>query len=106
MGLLVDLKNAQKLAELELITSTPGLTAQVYGANGAAPPATISDPAWTSLSAPRVEKKRHTLIKLADSTKAFRFIILWISGAPAASVGTPTAPGRVSVNEIELFPTK
>lgn len=105
-GLLVDLKNAQKLSELELITATPGLTAQVYGANGTAAPATISDPAWTSLSAPRAEKKRHTLIKLADSTKAFRFIVLWLSGAPAASVGTPTAPGRVSVNEIELFPTK
>jgi hypothetical protein len=42
-------------------------------------------------------------IKL-KSAKAVRFVALWISKAPAVSVGTPQAPGRVSVNELELFP--
>jgi hypothetical protein len=51
-------------------------------------------------------KKRHEHIKLKDSTKAFRFITLWISRAPAAQVGTAEAPGHVSVNELELFPAK
>ena len=54
----------------------------------------------------QVETKRHLLIKLHESTKAFDFITLWISKAPASSIGTPQAPGLVSVNEIELFPTK
>jgi hypothetical protein len=51
-----------------------------------------------------VEKKKHISIKLRDATTAFEFVVLWISRAPAASVGTPQAPGHVSVNELELFP--
>jgi hypothetical protein len=29
---------------------------------------------------------------------------VWISGAPESAVGTPEAPGKVTINEIELFP--
>ena len=105
-GLVIDLKGAQKLASLELVTSTPGMTVQVFGANGTAAPAAITDPGWTKLSPTQLQKKKHELIKLKDSTKAFRFVTLWISGVPAASVGTAQAPGRVSVNEVELFPAK
>jgi hypothetical protein len=50
--------------------------------------------------------KKHGRIKLRDPSKAFRFLTLWISRAPAASVGTPQAPGHVSVNELELFPAR
>jgi hypothetical protein len=106
VGLLIDLNTAQKLSALDLITSTPGMTIEVFGANGSAAPTTITNPAWVHLSPYQVEKKPHMLIKLGDSTKAFRFVTLWISGAPAASIGTPTAPGRVSINEVELFPAK
>ncbi len=106
VGLVVDLRAPQKLSSLELISSTPGMTVQVFAANGSAPPATINDPAWVKLTKPTVNKKRHQAIKLGDSTKGFRFVVLWISRAPASSVGTPQAPGRVSVNEIELFPAK
>jgi len=105
-GLVIDLKTAQKLSALELVTSTPGMTVQVYGANGHALPASITDPAWVPLSSYQVEKKKHVRIKLRDSTKAFRFVTLWISKAPAASIGTAQAPGHVSVNELELFPAK
>lgn len=106
VGLLIDLSTAQKLSSLELITSTPGMTVEVFAANGSTAPTSITDPAWTHLSPVQLQKKRHTLIKLGHSSKAFRFVTLWISGAPAASIGTPTAPGRVSVNEVELFPVK
>jgi len=106
VGLLIDLRASQKLSALELISSTPGMTVQVFGANGSAAPSTITDPAWVKLTRPIVNKNRHEKIKLGDSTKGFRFVTLWISAAPAASVGTPQAPGRVSVNEIELFPAK
>jgi hypothetical protein len=106
VGLLIDLNTPQKLSFLEMVTSTPGMTVQVFGANGSTAPTTITNPAWTHLSALALQKKRHTLIKLSEPTKAFRFVTLWISGAPPASIGTPTAPGRVSVNEIEVFPTK
>jgi hypothetical protein len=113
-GLVIDLNTSRKLAALALDTTTPGMTVQVYGANGVTPPASIIDPAWVSLSPSLVEKKRHVRIKFGGTTAAaklaakqpYRFIALWISQAPAAFVGTPQAPGHVSVNELELFPRK
>jgi hypothetical protein len=105
-GLVIDLKTAQRLSAIELITSTPGMSVQVYGANGHTLPASITDPAWVALSPYLVEPKRHVHIKLRHSAKAFRFVVLWISKAPASSVGTPSEPGHISVNELELFPAK
>jgi hypothetical protein len=105
-GLVIDLKSARRISAVGLITSTPGMSVQVYGALGAAPPTSITDPGWTQLSSYLVEKKHNDRIKLQKSTKAFRFITLWISKAPAASVGTAQAPGHVAVNELELFPAK
>ncbi|MGO9322401.1 MAG: hypothetical protein ACLQBY_16590 [Solirubrobacteraceae bacterium] len=105
-GLLIDLKAKQNVAVLELITSTPGMTVQVYGANGHTAPASITDPAWVPLSAPTVAKKKHLRLALRDSSKEFTFITLWISKAPKSSVGTAEAPGHVDVNELELFPPK
>ncbi len=104
-GLVIDLKTARRLSAAGLVTSTPGMSVQVYGANGHTLPTSITDPAWVQLSSYVVTKKRSTHIKLRDSTKAFRFVTLWISKAPAASAGTP-APAHVSLNEFELFPAK
>jgi hypothetical protein len=103
-GLVIDLKTAKRLSAVELITSTPGMSVQVYGANGKTLPASITNPAWVPLSSYLVQQKKKTHIKLRDSAKAFRFVTLWISKAPAASIGTLTAPGHVAVNELELFP--
>jgi hypothetical protein len=102
-GVLIDLKTARKLSALGLTTSSPGMMIQVYGANGATPPTSITAPAWVKLSPNVVEKSKHVRLKLHAPNKAFRFVTLWISRAPAASVGTPQAPGHVSVNELELF---
>jgi hypothetical protein len=113
-GIVIDLNAPRKLSALALITTTPGMTVQVYGANGEAPPTSIIDPAWASLSPSLVDKKKHTRIKFGGTTaaaqaaakQAYRFIALWISQAPASAVGTPAAPGHVSVNELELFSRK
>ena len=69
-------------------------------------PTSITDPAWARLSGALVDKKRSQRIRLADSTRAFRFVTLWISAAPASAVGTAERPGHVSVNELELFPAR
>jgi hypothetical protein len=103
-GVTIDLKSPQKIAALTLVTSTPGMTVQVYGANGSTLPGSITDPAWVGLSAVREVKKDKTQIKLRGKTKGFRWVVLWISKAPASAVGTPQAPGHVAVNELELFP--
>jgi hypothetical protein len=105
-GLLIDLKAKQKVGVLELITSTPGMTVQIYGANGHTVPESITDSAWVPLSSPRLIKKRHSRFKLRDAKKEFTYITLWISKAPASAIGTATAPGHVDVNEVELFPPK
>jgi hypothetical protein len=101
-GLAIDLKSARKLSAVALVTTTPGMTVQVYGTGGATLPTSITDPAWVKLSPSLPVKARHMRIKL--KAKSVRFVTLWISKAPAASVGTPQAPGRVTVNELELFP--
>jgi hypothetical protein len=102
-GVLLDLKARDKVSSLELITSTPGIAVQVYGAKTPTAPTSITDPAWVALSHQKVVRKRRTRIQLRHPKQAFTFITLWISKAPASS--TPAAPGHVSVNELELFPT-
>jgi hypothetical protein len=100
-GLAIDLKSARRLTAVALVTTTPGMTVQVYGAAGHVLPTSITDPAWAKLSPAMRVKAKHVRIKL-KSSKSLRFVTLWISKAPAGS--TPQAPGRVSVNELELFP--
>jgi hypothetical protein len=102
-GLLIDLKTGHHVGRVEVHTSTPGLTVEVYGAKGDTTPASITDPAWTQLNPSHALKKK-TVLKLRDNAKQFRFVLLWLTKAPAASVGTPEAPGQVSVNELSLFP--
>lgn len=105
-GLLIDLKDNERLSSVELITPTPGLTVQVYASAASAVPNTITDPEWVAVSKAEVVKTKHALIKLSHSNTGFRFVTLWISKAPASSVGTPQAPGRVAINELELFAAK
>jgi hypothetical protein len=103
-GLVIDLKAPTKLGAVKLFTETTGMTVQLYGANGTAPPATITEPGWTPLSASRVLKKKSTHVKLRAATRGFRFFLVWIVKAPASAVGTPQAPGHVDLNEVELYP--
>jgi hypothetical protein len=103
-GLLLDLKAPQRLSAITLITTTPGMTIQLYGAKVTTPPSSITDPAWVQLSRSTVVHKRHTRLTLRESKQAFQYVTLWISRAPASAVGTSQTPGRVTVNEIELLP--
>jgi hypothetical protein len=105
-GLVIDLRSRASVARVKLYTSTPGMTVQIFGAIGEKLPASITEKAWIPLSHTTVAKKKSTTISLRDSTQTFRWFLLWISRAPASSVGTPEAPGRVVVDEYELFPPK
>lgn len=103
-GLLIDLRSSTKLGSVELRTPTRGMTVQVYGANGAKAPATITTPGWTQLSSTHVLKKTVTHLKLHAKGRAFRWLVVWIVKVPAASQGTPQAPGHVALSEVALYP--
>jgi hypothetical protein len=103
-GLLINLNSPTKLGAVKLVTTTPGMTVQIYGANGKPAPAAITEPGWTPLSASHELKKKSTRLKLRSASQAFRFVVVWIVRAPASAVGTAQAPGHVSLNEVELFP--
>jgi hypothetical protein len=80
------------------------MTLQVYGANTKTAPASITDKAWVPISHSLTIHKRRARIALKTQGKAYAFVVVWISGAPESAVGTPEAPGKVTINEIELFP--
>jgi hypothetical protein len=103
-GVLINLKSSEKLSAVKLVTTTPGITLQVYGANVKTVPASITDKSWVPLSRSVTVHKRHARVALKNQAKAYRFVTVWISGAPASSVGTPEAPGKITLNELELFP--
>jgi hypothetical protein len=103
-GLALDLKSPTRVGSLEIIATPTGATVEVFGANGSALPATITDPAWTKLSDTHVMKKKNAIVKLGGGGKSYRFLVIWLVKAPAAAVGTPTAPGHVSFDEVVLYP--
>jgi hypothetical protein len=103
-GLALDLKTPTRVGSLEVVTTTPGMTVEVFGSNAGALPEAITDPAWTKLAPTHVVKKKKGLIKLGANPKAYRFLVLWLIKAPAAAVGTPTAPGHVSISEVVPYP--
>jgi hypothetical protein len=102
IGLAIDLKTALRLGALALVSSTPGMTVQLYGTAAAALPTAITDPAWVRLSPALAVQKRRIRLTLTQPKRPLRFLALWISKAPAAATGHSAR--RVSVNEIELFP--
>jgi hypothetical protein len=101
-GLLLDLKSPQKLGSAAVKSATIGATVEVYGANGSAPPTSITDPAWNRLVGLKVLKQKDTTFKLKTKGKSLRFVVLWLVKAPAGS--TVAKPGDVAIDEFELFP--
>ena len=94
-GLLVDLKSSQRLNTLKLLTDTPGMRVELYGANGANPPPSITDPAWIHLgSVPAL--KHSQAIRLKTNGTPFRWIAVWITHASAKS------PSAVDIAELSL----
>jgi hypothetical protein len=103
-GLLIDLKSPQKVEAVKLVTATPGMTVQLFGTKATTAPDSITSHEWVALSRSIIVRKRHARIPLKHDKTAFTLLTLWISKAPSTAVGSPTSPGHVAVNELELFP--
>ena len=108
VGLVIDLKTPQKVGSLTLITSTPGMTVQVYGANGqhaahldhrsGLDPAEPVAGREEAQDPPQAARRRQSvpLRHAVDQRRA------GLRGRDAPD----SPPGHVSVNELELFPAK
>lgn len=101
-GLSINLKVPMSVAQLTLITGTPGMTVKIYGTQRKHLPKTLDAEGWVKLSGVHVAKKRKSIVKLRYSKKKkFRQLLIWIAKAPKSS--TPEAPGHVAINEVELY---
>jgi hypothetical protein len=99
-GIVIDLRTPHRLGGMEIVTTSPGTTVEIYGANGSAPPAAITDAGWTKLNPGHVLKKQKATLKLHAGSTAYRFLVVWLTKAPAGAK-------VVSLNELSLFgPTK
>ena len=113
VGLLVDLGTVKKVRAVELSTSTPGGTIEVYGADGSAVPTDILDPRWTHIAArkqvDRDGKAGNTAgdgkeqIRVAtpgaasaDSGARVRRVLLWFTVPPSAG-------HTVRISELKLL---
>jgi hypothetical protein len=82
VGLVVDLKTPQGFKSLKVHVTSPGATVEFYGANGTDLPVSITDPAWTHL-ANRKQIKARAAVTLKTAGKKFRWLLIWITHAPA-----------------------
>ena len=92
VGLYVNPKHAVSPTRLTVTTPTPGFSAQVYGAAGAATPNALSG--WTKLATVK-NVKRVKAVKLDASGRAYRHVLLWITSLPPKG-------GAVEVSELSL----
>jgi len=92
VGLYVNPKHAVSPTRLTVTTPTPGFSAQVYGAAGAATPEALSG--WTKLATVK-NVKRVKAVKLDASGRAYRHVLLWITSLPPKG-------GAVEVAELSL----
>ena len=92
VGLYVNPKHAVSPTRLTVTTPTPGFSAQVYGAAGAATPEALSG--WTKLATVK-NVKRVKAVKLDASGRAYRHVLLWITSLPPKG-------GTVEVSELSL----
>ncbi|HXA54306.1 MAG TPA: zinc ribbon domain-containing protein [Solirubrobacteraceae bacterium] len=103
-GLLIDMRQPNKLGSVELRTPTKGLVVQLYGANGTKAPATITEPGWVLLSGSHTLKKTVAHLKLRGEGHSYRWLLVWLVQAPPSAQGTAAAPGRVALSEVALYP--
>jgi serine/threonine-protein kinase len=96
VGIAIDAKPSVAARRLALRTSPPGWTGVVYAAaSGAAPPATLTDPAWTQVATIPATAASTTVTLDTGGTRQ-RWYLIWITALPAGQ-------DQVSISEIYLY---
>ena len=89
VGLYLDTSKPLAARRLDVVTSTPGFQAVVYGTNGL----TMSLGGWTKLSG-RKTVQQDQRIDLDTASRRFRYYLLWIVGLPSGN--------RAAIQELSL----
>jgi len=92
LGVYVDLASKQTIRTLVLQTPTPGMNVEIYGAVSG-PPAAITDAGWDHLASRRDVAAK---TKVALPSRAFRYVLVWIVGAPPNGA-------RPAISELSLM---
>lgn len=79
LGIYVDLAGKETLRALEIVTPTPGMDVEIYGAVKGPPPG-ITDAGWAHLTDSR-DLGRETKVKLPR--RPVRYLLVWITAPPA-----------------------
>ena len=90
MGLYVDADRAIRARRLDLVSSTPGFKAAIYGSASGVPP---SIDGWTRLTPPATvgEEKSFTL---GRDGRRYRYYLVWITELPES--------GKARIQELGL----
>jgi hypothetical protein len=102
VGLDIDLRSEQTVAKVDVSTSTPGMSFEVYGTTEATDPPSITDPGWVHIGSAH-PATRHTKIALHAGGRRFRHILLWVTRAAPAPAGGGSAPTFVAINEVDII---
>ncbi len=94
VGLVLDAQPGAVFRELRVRTPTPGFSADVYVANGDAPPDRVPDPGWKLVATvPSVAAKQ--TIDLDTAGQRARWVLLWITSLPGSD--------RAEISELSLY---
>jgi hypothetical protein len=96
VGLTIDLKTPQPAKAIKITTLSPGMTVEFYGADATAVPAAITAPGWVHL-ANRKAIKPSTTVVLKTLGKSYRYLLVWITHAPAG-----VTAGTVGISELSV----
>jgi eukaryotic-like serine/threonine-protein kinase len=93
VGIYVDAKPGVEAVRMEIQTTEPGWTAEIYGANGDAVPPDI-DTGWTRIGDVNMRRDRQRF-RINEQGESFRYYLVWITSLPESQ--------RAEISEIALF---
>jgi hypothetical protein len=96
VGLTIDLKTPQPAKAIKITTLSPGMTVEFYGATGSTAPAAITAAGWVHL-ANRKAIKPSTAVVLKTLGKSYRYLLVWITHAPAG-----VTAGTIGISELSV----
>jgi hypothetical protein len=95
VGLVVDLRSAERIGSITLSTGSPGMAVEFYGASGPLP-GTITDRAWVHLAS-RTAIGPQMTVGLGARDKSFDHVLIWITHAPPG-----VNAGALSISDVSL----